>query len=59
MADFVSLTCPSCNGKLRIGKELDRFACGYCGTEFVVNRGRGGDFALAGGGGAEARREGG
>jgi len=39
MADFVSLTCPSCNGKLQIGKDLDRFACGYCGTEFVVNRG--------------------
>lgn len=36
MADFVSLTCPSCNGKLQIGQELDRFACGYCGTEFVV-----------------------
>lgn len=54
MADFVSLTCPSCKGKLQIGKDLDRFACGYCGTEFVVNRG-GGDFALAGGGGAEAR----
>lgn len=48
MADFVSLTCPSCNGKLQIGKDLDRFACSYCGTEFVVNRG----------GGAEARREG-
>lgn len=57
MADFVSLTCPPCNGKLRIGKDLDRFACGYCGTEFVVNRG-GGDFPLAGGGGAEARRAG-
>ncbi len=41
MADFVSLTCPSCNGKLQIGKDLDRFACGYCGTEFVVNRGGG------------------
>jgi len=36
MADFVSSTCPSCNGKLQIGKDLDRFACGYCGTEFVV-----------------------
>ncbi len=38
MADFVSLTCPSCNGKLQIGKDLDRFACGYCGLEFIVNR---------------------
>ena len=41
MADLVSLTCPSCNGKLQIGKDLERFACGYCGTEFVVNRGGG------------------
>lgn len=41
MVDFVSLTCPSCSGKLQIGKDLDRFACGYCGTEFVVNRGGG------------------
>ena len=41
MADFVSLTCPSCNGKLQIGRDLDRFACGYCGTEFAVNRGGG------------------
>jgi predicted RNA-binding Zn-ribbon protein involved in translation (DUF1610 family) len=41
MADFVSLICPACNGKLQIGKDLDRFACGYCGTEFVVNRGGG------------------
>ena len=41
MADFVSLTCPSCNGKLQIGKDLERFACGYCGTECVVNRGGG------------------
>ncbi|MFN3333721.1 MAG: hypothetical protein ACK47M_14535 [Caldilinea sp.] len=39
MADFVSLTCPACNGKLQIGKDLERFACGYCGTEFIVNRG--------------------
>ncbi len=41
MADFVSLTCPSCNGKLQINKDLSRFACGYCGTEFIVNRGGG------------------
>ncbi len=57
MADFVSLTCPACNGKLQIGKDLERFACGYCGTEFVVNRG-GGSLTFAGGGGAEARRKG-
>jgi hypothetical protein len=58
MADFVSLTCPSCNGKLQIAKDLERFACGYCGTEFAVNRG-GGSLSVADGGGTEARREGG
>ena len=41
MADFVSLTCPSCQGKLQIGRDLEGFACSYCGTEYVVNRGGG------------------
>ena len=39
MADFVSLTCPACNGKLQISKDLERFACRNSCTEFVVNRG--------------------
>jgi hypothetical protein len=46
MADFVTLTCPSCGGKLEITNDLDRFACGYCGTEQVVRRG-GGVVSLA------------
>jgi hypothetical protein len=46
MADFVTLTCPSCGGKLQITSDLDRFACGYCGTEQVVRRG-GGVVSLA------------
>ena len=46
MADFVTLTCPSCSGKLQINQVLQRFACSYCGTEFVVNRG-GGVVSLA------------
>jgi hypothetical protein len=46
MADFVTLTCPSCGGKLQITSDLDRFACGYCGTEHVVRRG-GGVVSLA------------
>ena len=41
MADFVSLTCPTCNGKLQITPNLERFACAYCGNEFAVNRGGG------------------
>ena len=41
MADLVSLTCPSCGGKLEITNDLERFACGYCGIEHIVRRGGG------------------
>ena len=41
MAEFVSLTCSSCGGKLQIPASVSQFACGYCGTEFTVNRGGG------------------
>ena len=37
-ADFVTLACPSCGGKLQITKEIDRFACSYCGNEHLVRR---------------------
>ncbi len=46
MPDFVSLTCPSCGGKLQITDDIDRFACGHCGNEHVVSRG-GGIIALS------------
>ncbi len=38
MADFLTLSCPSCGGKLQITSEIERFACGYCGTEQIVKR---------------------
>jgi hypothetical protein len=41
MSDFVTLTCPSCGGKLQITDDIDRFACAHCGTEHVVRRGGG------------------
>ena len=41
MADFVSLTCPSCGSRLQVTPDLERFACGYCGNELVVRRGGG------------------
>jgi predicted RNA-binding Zn-ribbon protein involved in translation (DUF1610 family) len=41
MADFVSLTCPNCGGKLEITPDLERFACAYCGAEHIVRRGGG------------------
>jgi DNA-directed RNA polymerase subunit RPC12/RpoP len=41
MADFVTLSCPNCGGKLEITSDIERFACAYCGQEQLVNRGRG------------------
>lgn len=38
LADFVTLTCPTCGGKLQITPDLDHFACGHCGNEHVVRR---------------------
>ena len=41
MSDFVTLTCPSCGGKLQITNDIDRFACAHCGAEHAVRRGGG------------------
>lgn len=38
MTDFVTLTCPSCGGKLQITQDIDHFACAHCGTEHTVRR---------------------
>lgn len=39
MADtLISLSCPSCGSKLQLGRDIDRFACAYCGSEQVVKR---------------------
>jgi hypothetical protein len=46
MADFVTLSCPTCGGKLQVTPDLDRFACAHCGNEHVVRRG-GGIVSLA------------
>lgn len=46
MAEFVSLTCPSCGSRLQVTNDLDTFACGYCGNELRVKRG-GGVVSLA------------
>ena len=42
---FINLNCTNCGGKLEIYEDMDRFACGYCGTEQIVQR-RGGAVAL-------------
>ena len=41
MPEFITLSCPSCGGKLKITNDIDRFACAHCGTEYIVNRGEG------------------
>jgi predicted RNA-binding Zn-ribbon protein involved in translation (DUF1610 family) len=46
MSDYVTLSCPSCGGKLEITSDIDRFACAHCGTEYIVRRG-GGLISLA------------
>jgi len=45
MLDFITLTCPSCGGKLKITEDIERFACAHCGTEHLVKR-SGGIVAL-------------
>ncbi len=46
MADhFINLNCANCGAKLEIYDDMDHFACGYCGTEMLVQR-RGGTVAL-------------
>jgi len=46
MTDIITLTCPSCGGKLQITSEIELFACSYCGNEHVVRR-SGGIVSLA------------
>ena len=38
MADFVTLSCPSCGGKLEVTRDIERFACAHCGREHIVKR---------------------
>lgn len=45
-SEFITLSCPSCGGKLQITSDIERFACTYCGNEQVVRRG-GGIVSLA------------
>ncbi len=33
MSDFVTLSCPSCGGKLTVQKNTPTYICDYCGTE--------------------------
>ena len=41
MSDLIAMTCPSCGGRLQISNDIQRFACRFCGNEFLVRRGSG------------------
>jgi ribosomal protein S27E len=45
IAHFISLNCPGCGGALEVYDDMERFACGYCGTKIEVQR-RGGTAVL-------------
>jgi DNA-directed RNA polymerase subunit RPC12/RpoP len=42
---FINLSCATCGAKLDVYDDMDRFACGYCGNQQIVQR-RGGTVAL-------------
>jgi DNA-directed RNA polymerase subunit RPC12/RpoP len=42
---ILKLACPSCGADLEISPEMEAFACGYCGSQQMVQR-RGGTVAL-------------
>jgi DNA-directed RNA polymerase subunit RPC12/RpoP len=46
MENLITLSCPTCGGKLEITENIDRFVCDYCGSEYIVKRG-GGIVSLA------------
>lgn len=35
---LLKFSCASCSAPLEISEDLERFACGYCGTEQIVKR---------------------
>ena len=38
MSDFITLSCPSCGGRLDITDDVERFVCAHCGNEHIVKR---------------------
>lgn len=36
--DFITLTCPSCGGKLNINPKSERFFCNHCGNEHILKQ---------------------
>ena len=42
---FIKLKCENCGAELEVYDDMERFACGHCGTEIAVER-RGGTVIL-------------
>jgi predicted RNA-binding Zn-ribbon protein involved in translation (DUF1610 family) len=38
MTEFITLSCPSCGGRLEVTEDIEQFACAHCGTEHRVRR---------------------
>ncbi len=38
MANYITLSCPTCGGQLGITDDINRFACTHCGPEHLVKR---------------------
>jgi len=38
MADLITLTCPTCGGRLTVADGVERLACVHCGNEYLVRR---------------------
>ncbi len=36
MSDLITLTCPSCGGRLEVTNEADRFVCAHCGNTHII-----------------------
>jgi hypothetical protein len=37
MSNLITLTCPSCGGRLEVTSQADRFVCAHCGNSHVVD----------------------
>jgi ribosomal protein S27E len=42
---FINLNCANCGAKLEVYDDMERFACGHCGTQMIAQR-RGGTVTL-------------
>jgi hypothetical protein len=39
MSDLITLTCPSCGGRLEVTNNTERYVCAHCGNSHIVDPG--------------------